>query len=66
MAHNLPEGEVLIISHISPSEWALASLLPLTSNYPTTLLWQSYSGLKKLKPMGVENMAHIFSIVGNK
>jgi hypothetical protein len=38
MTRNLLEGEVLIMSHISPSERALTSLFPLTSNYSMTQL----------------------------
>jgi hypothetical protein len=38
MAHNLAEtrGRGADYEPYFPSEWALTSLLPLTSNYPTT------------------------------
>jgi hypothetical protein len=68
MAHNLPEtrGRGAEYEPYFPSERALTSLLPLTSNYPTTLAIPDYSGRamaarRKLQPMGAENMAHIFA-----
>jgi hypothetical protein len=52
MAHNLPEtrGRGADYEPYFPSEWALTSSLPLTSNYPTTqpLTWPFRTALAEL------------------
>jgi hypothetical protein len=55
MAHNLPEtrGRGADYEPYFPSERALTSLLPLTSNYPTTqpLTWPFLTALEELRQL---------------